>query len=125
VVSETQGKEIGVTEWKLSNGVRVLLKPTDFNADQIMFTSYSPGGASLLPDASFIAASAADLIPTTSGVGKFTVIDLQKFLAGKQVSVFPSIDDLSEGISGNASQRDVDTMLPRVCLSFNRPALAQ
>jgi zinc protease len=123
VVSERQIKEIGVTEWKLSNGVRVLLKPTDFNADQITFTSYSPGGASLLPDASFIAASAGDLIPATSGVGKFTVIDLQKFLAGKQVSVYPSIDDLSEGISGSASQRDVDTMLQLVYLYFTQPRL--
>jgi len=123
VVSERQIKEVGITEWTLSNGVRVLLKPTDFNADQITFTSYSPGGASLLSDASFIAASAADLIPTTSGVGKFTVIDLQKFLAGKQVSVFPSIDDLSEGVSGSASQRDVDTMLQLVYLYFTQPRL--
>jgi zinc protease len=123
VVSESQIKEIGVTEWKLSNGVRVLLKPTDFNADQIAFTAYSPGGASLLPDASYIAASAGDLIPATSGVGKFTVIDLQKFLAGKQVSVSPSIDDLSEGISGSASQRDVDTMLQLVYLYFTQPRL--
>src|SRR5205814_1813587 len=83
-VSAREIKDVGITEWKLSNGVRVLLKPTDFNADQIAFTSYSPGGASLLPDASFLAASAADLIPMTSGVGKFTVIDLQKFLAGKE-----------------------------------------
>jgi len=123
VVSERQIKEVGITEWTLSNGVRVLLKPTDFNADQITFTSYSPGGASLLPDAAYIAASAADLIPTTSGVGKFTVIDLQKFLAGKQVSVFPSIDDLSEGVSGSASQRDVDTMLQLVYLYFTQPRL--
>jgi zinc protease len=56
-------------------------------------------------------------------VGKFTVIDLQKYLAGKQVSVFPSIDDLSEGISGNASQRDVDTMLELVYLYFTQPRL--
>jgi zinc protease len=123
VVSERQIKEVGITEWTLSNGVRVLLKPTDFNADQITFTSYSPGGASLLSDASYIAASAADLIPTTSGVGKFTVIDLQKFLAGKEVSVFPSIDDLSEGVSGSASQRDVDTMLQLVYLYFTQPRL--
>lgn len=123
VVSERQIKEIGVTEWKLSNGVRVLLKPTDFNADQIAFTSYSPGGSSLLSDASYIAASAADLIPSTSGVGKFTVIDLQRFLAGKQVSVFPEIDDLSEGVSGTASQRDVETMLQLVYLYFTQPRL--
>lgn len=123
IVSERQIKEIGVTEWKLSNGVRVLAKPTDFNADQIAFLSYSPGGASLLPDASYIAASAADLIPATSGVGKFSVIDLQKYLAGKQVTVYPSIDDLSEGISGNASLRDVDTMLQLVYLYFTQPRL--
>ncbi|HEX6626669.1 MAG TPA: insulinase family protein [Gemmatimonadaceae bacterium] len=123
VVSERQIKEVGITEWKLSNGVRVLAKPTDFNADQIAFTSYSAGGASLLPDASYIAASAADLIPTTSGVGKFSVIDLQKFLAGKQVSVYPSIDDLSQGISGSASLRDVDTMLQLVYLYFTQPRL--
>ncbi|MFL5639513.1 MAG: M16 family metallopeptidase [Gemmatimonadaceae bacterium] len=120
-VSET--REVGITEWKLSNGVRVLLKPTDFNADQISFTAYSPGGASLLPDDSYIAASAGDLIPATSGVGKFTVIDLQKFLAGKQVSVFPSIDDVSQGISGSASQRDIDTMLQLVYLYFTEPRL--
>jgi zinc protease len=124
IVSEREIKEVGVTEWKLSNGVRVLLKPTDFNADQIAFNAYSPGGASLLPDASYIAAgTAADLIPATSGVGKFTVIDLQKFLAGKQVSVSSSIDDLSEGISGTASQRDVDTMLQLVYLYFTQPRL--
>lgn len=123
VVSERQIKEVGMTEWKLSNGVRVLLKPTDFNADQITFTSYSPGGASLLSDASYTAASAGDLIAATSGVGKFTVIDLQKFLAGKQVSVFPQIDDLSEGVSGSASQRDIDTMLQLAYLYFTQPRL--
>jgi zinc protease len=124
IVSEREIKEVGVTEWKLSNGVRVLLKPTDFNADQIAFNAYSPGGASLLPDASYIAAgTAADLIPATSGVGKFTVIDLQKFLAGKQVSVSSNIDDLSEGVSGTASQRDVDTMLQLVYLYFTQPRL--
>ena len=123
VVSQREIKEIGVTEWKLSNGVRILLKPTDFNADQISFTAYSPGGASLLSDAAYAAASAADLIPLTSGVGKFNVVDLQKFLAGKQVSVSPNIDDLSEGFYGSASQRDVDTMLQLVYLYFTEPRL--
>jgi len=123
IVSERKIPAVDVTEWKLSNGVRVLLKPTDFNADQISFNAYSPGGASLLPDAGYVAASAADLIPITSGVGKFTVVDLQKFLAGKQVSVSPSIDDLSEGISGSGSQRDIDTMLELVYLYFTQPRL--
>lgn len=123
VVSERQTPAIGVTEWKLSNGVRVLLKPTDFNADQIAFTAYASGGASLLPDSSYYQASGADLIPMTSGVGKFSAVDLQKFLAGKQVSVSSSISDLQQGLSGNASQRDLDTMLELVYLYFTEPRL--
>ncbi|MFN2635950.1 MAG: M16 family metallopeptidase [Gemmatimonadaceae bacterium] len=123
VVSSREIKEVGVTEWTLSNGVRVLLKPTDFNADQIQFTGYSPGGASLLPDAAYIAASGAELIPLTSGVGKFSVVDLQKYLAGKQVSVSPMIEDLSEGFSGASSHRDLETMLQLVYLYFTQPRL--
>ena len=123
VISSREIKGIGVTEWSLSNGARVLLKPTDFNADQIAFVGYSPGGASLLSDAAFIPSSAAELIPMTSGVGEFTAIDLQKFLTGKQVAVSPSIDELSESISGSASVRDVGTMMELVYLYFTAPRL--
>ena len=123
VVSERKHREIGVTEWKLSNGVRVLLKPTDFKADQILFGAYSPGGASLLADSTFIAASGADLIPSISGVGQFSLVDLQKFLAGKKATVTPSISDLGEGFSGEASPRDLETMLELVYLYFTAPRL--
>ncbi|HEY0528602.1 MAG TPA: insulinase family protein, partial [Gemmatimonadaceae bacterium] len=123
VISEKKIPEIDVTEWRLSNGVRVLLKPTDFKADEITFTAYSPGGASLLSDTAYVPASVADLVPVTSGVGAFSAIDLQKYLAGKQVSVSPSIDDLSEGISGSASVRDAETMLQLVYLYFTQPRL--
>ena len=123
VVSERQFKEVGVTEWRLSNGVRVLLKPTDFKADQILFSAYSPGGASLLPDSTFLQASGADLIPAISGVGKFSLVDLQKFLAGTKASVSTSISDLGEGISGEGSPRDLETMLELVYLYFTAPRL--
>ena len=123
VVSERHHKQIGVTEWRLSNGVRVLLKPTDFKADQIIFTAYSPGGASLLPDSAFLQASGADLIPAISGVGKFSLVDLQKFLAGTKASVSTSISDLGEGISGEGSPRDIETMLELVYLYFTAPRL--
>jgi zinc protease len=123
VVAERQIKEVDVTEWKLSNGVRVFLKPTDFKADQILFAAYSPGGASLLPDSTFIPASGADFISAVSGVGKFNMIDLQKFLAGKMASVSTSIGDLGEGVSGGGSPRDLETMLELVYLYFTEPRL--
>lgn len=123
IVSERVISEVGVTEWRLSNGVRVLLKPTDFKADQIAFNAYSPGGASLLSDSAFIAASGADIIPSVSGVGKFSLVDLQKFLAGTKASVSTSIGDLGEGMFGEASPRDLETMLELVYLYFTEPRL--
>ena len=37
----------GITEWTLSNGVRVVLEPTTFKQDEILFRAFSPGGTSL------------------------------------------------------------------------------
>jgi zinc protease len=91
VVSERKIPVVGVTEWKLSNGVRVLLKPTDFQADQILMSAYSPGGTSLLPDSLYYQASSAEIIPLASGVGAFSATDLQKFLAGHIVNVAPNV----------------------------------
>ncbi|HWL39315.1 MAG TPA: insulinase family protein [Gemmatimonadaceae bacterium] len=123
LVSERVIREIGVTEWRLSNGVRVLLKPTDFKADQIVFSAYSPGGASLLSDSAFIPAAGADIIPSVSGVGKFSMVELQKFLAGTKATVSTSISDLGEGMFGDASPRDLETMLELVYLYFTEPRL--
>ncbi|MGA3245258.1 MAG: pitrilysin family protein, partial [Bacteroidota bacterium] len=46
VVSERKIESLGVTEWKLSNGALVVLKPTDFKNDEILFSAYSDGGTS-------------------------------------------------------------------------------
>ena len=35
----------GITEWQLSNGVKVVLKPTDFREDEILFRATSSGGS--------------------------------------------------------------------------------
>src|SRR5262249_24357913 len=43
VVAEQKIESIGVTEWKLDNGVRVILKPTDFKKDQVLVSAFSPG----------------------------------------------------------------------------------
>jgi zinc protease len=104
-------KDLGVTEWKLSNGVRVILKPTDFKNDEIMLTAFSPGGTSLVDDKNFVAASSASAIIAQGGVSKFDQTALQKMLQGKIVNVFPYISELDEGFSGGCSPKDFETML--------------
>ncbi|MFC1607505.1 M16 family metallopeptidase [Candidatus Latescibacterota bacterium] len=121
VDSETTIDEIGVTEWKLDNGVRVILKPTDFKNDEILFTATSPGGHSLVPDEVFTAGRTASSVVREGGVSVFSLIELEKKLSGKVVSVSPWIGSTSEGFSGNASPDDIETLFQLVYLYVTSP----
>jgi zinc protease len=121
ILEEHHLESVDVTEWRLSNGVRVVLKPTDFQADQILFEAFSPGGTSLVPDEDFIPASSAASVMSASGVGGFDVVQLHKELAGKAVSVSPSISGLEEGLSGSASPKDIETLFELIYLYMTEP----
>lgn len=121
-VTKTVTKEaLGITEWELSNGVRVILKPTNFKEDEILFRATSPGGTSLAADADYITASSATQVAIASGVGKFSVVDLEKMMSGKIASANPFINEVQEGLSGNSSKRDLETMFQLIHLRFTQP----
>ncbi len=121
IVSEKSIPEIGVTELVLSNGATVILKPTDFKNDEILMTAWSPGGSSLYSDDDYQSASNADAIVNECGVGNFSPTDLQKILAGKTASVRPFIATLSEGLNGNCTPKDMETMFQLLHLYCTRP----
>jgi zinc protease len=111
VVSERKLDKVEVTEWKLSNGARVLLKPTDYQADEILMRAYSNGGTSLVSDRDYLSASFATTLASQSGFGAFSATQLTKALAGKVAHVQPMIGAREEALSGSASPRDLETML--------------
>ena len=121
VVRETAIDTFGVTEWILSNGVKVVMKPTDFKNDEVLFTSFSPGGHSLASDEDYFAASTATSVMTESGLGQFSQIELGKKLAGKVVRVSPGIGSRSESMVGSASPEDLETMFQLIYLRFTAP----
>lgn len=121
ITSTKEIEEIGVTEMTLANGVRIILKPTDFKNDEIIMSAYSEGGHSLYSDEDFMSASQASTIIDQSGVSKFSDTELRKMLAGKTVGVSPYIGELSEGFSGSCSPKDFETMLQLVYLYFTEP----
>jgi zinc protease len=121
-IARTTTKEAaGITEWELSNGVKVVLKPTTFRADEILFRATSPGGTSLASDKDYIPASTATQVIAAGGVGKFNAIDLRKYLTGKVASAGPFIGELEEGLSGSGSRKDLETMFQLVYLRFTQP----
>ncbi len=121
VVSEEVVDEIGVTIWELENGVRVVLKPTDFKDDEVLFSATSPGGTSLASDETFMDAEIATQAVGQGGVGEFDQIALRNKLTGKQATVSPSIGQLTEGINGRASPQDLETAFQLIYLYFTAP----
>ena len=121
VAGTTTADTLGITEWTLSNGVKVVLKPTTFKQDEIVFRAISPGGTSLASDADYIPAETADAVVAQGGLGEFSRIDLDKVLAGTTASVRADIGPTEEGLSGGAARKDLETMFQLIYLTFTAP----
>lgn len=121
IQSEKTQQELGITEITFSNGVRVILKPTDFKNDQVILNASRLGGQSTYGlDDKYDAAYATALV-SQMGVKDFSPLDLRKMLAGKSVSVNPRMSLYSEGIGGQCGSADIETMLQLVHLYFTNP----
>ena len=118
---EFYNEELGTTEWLLSNGVNVIIKPTDFKNDEILMNMESQGGLSLVSTEDLPSGELAVSIVDNAGVGNFSLIDLRKVLTGKQVACSPSIDDCWERMSGHSAVKDFETMLQLQYLYFTAP----
>jgi len=123
IVEEKYFDKLDITEWILQNGVKVVLKPTDFKNDEIRFTSFSPGGYSQVSTENLIPAQTASSIVSGNGFGPFTKIQLQKLLTGKVVQVSPGIGELTEGLYGSASPQDIETLFQLAYLTFTAPRI--
>ncbi len=121
IARTTTNEAAGITEWVLSNGVKVVLKPTTFKADEILFRATSPGGTSLASDKDYIPANTATQVITAGGLGKFNSTDLRKLMTGKVASATPFIGELEEGLGGSSSLKDLETMFQLIYLRFTHP----
>jgi len=121
LASKKQIEALKLTELTFDNGLKVILKPTDFKNDQILMRAYSPGGNSLYPDSLYMSASMADAVVAQSGLGPFDNVQLEKYLSDKVASVSPGISELDEQFRGSCSPQDVETFLQMVNLYFMQP----
>lgn len=121
IKAEADMPEFDAKVLTLSNGMKVYYKKTTFKEDEIRFTASSWGGLSVLPQDDYITLSNLDDVITLGGVGNFSATDLPKVLAGKKVRVSPYISHISEGMRGNCSPKDLETMMQLIYLYFTAP----
>ena len=118
VVEKKYHEDIDTYELRLSNGVRVVLKSTEFKNDEILFQAYSPGGYSVFDDEDLVTGKMADKLMDYSGLGNFSLMDLQKLMAGKEVATTPYINALYEGLRGSVSPSDIEMLFQMIYLQF-------
>ncbi len=121
VTSETTLKGTGAKIYELENGARIVIKQTDYNKDEVLFSAYSFGGSSLLERSDLESAAMAATLAGVSGIGEFDAIQLRKKMTGKIASVKAGIGTSSEVLSGKASPKDFETMLQLIYLHFENP----
>ena len=119
-ISKTaQNKSLGTTEWTLSNGIKVILKPTTFKKDEILLSAFSEGGLSKVTNPEdLVSAALSDNIASNNGLGAYNQIELSKILTGKIANVSPYVSEYQEGFWGNSSVSDFQTMLQLIYLNF-------
>ena len=125
IVKEVKRPDIGVTEWTLSNGVRVVLKPTDFERERVFFDAFSPGGLSLVSNHDFRSVAYAQQVIAECGAGNFDREALKKKLMGTIAYAFPTINDLTEDLGGKAYRKDIETMFELLYLRFTAPRMCE
>ncbi|MBJ7313824.1 M16 family metallopeptidase [Rugamonas sp. CCM 8940] len=121
IVKQSRDERLGLTELTLSNGVKVVLKPTDFNNDQVLMSAVRFGGQSLFDEGDIFNARYASAIVGQMGVLDYSPSDLSKILAGKAAGAGTTLGWLSETVSGRAASADVETMLQLAYLEMTRP----
>ncbi len=111
VVSE-KASVFGSTEWTLSNGVKVVIKPTDFKKDEVSLYGWTPGGRSMLADElqPSVEANVWQLWSTSCGLGDFTNSQIAKKLTGKVVGASPFMGSYQNGVEAGGSPQDIATI---------------
>lgn len=121
IVKESEDKIFGTRNFVLSNGIKVVIKPTKLKDDEIQMRSFSPGGSSHFPETEAANIKVYGSVSTLGGLGNFKATELSKVLAGKRANASPYVSLQNEGINGSSNVRDFETMLQLVYLNFTAP----
>ena len=121
VKSEKKNEVLGVTEWVLSNGIKVNVKPTKFKADEIIFNMRKNAGLSSISDADYDAADFLPIVMSQQGVSKFSNVELRKQLSGKRAGISLDTNDYYTAINGSSAVKDFETMLQLLYLTVTDP----
>lgn len=122
IKNTTENATLGYKELTLSNGATVILKKTDYKADEIRLTAFSKGGSCLYGEKDYSNLKVMRYMGSLSGLGNFSNNELGKVLAGKQCSVNFDLNVTRTNVMGQTTPKDIETFLQLVYLNFTSVA---
>ena len=118
IVSEKENIELGLKEYTLSNGMKVVVKPTDFANDEVLFEIFRQGGKASYPSSEAVDVLGQELVLETCNIGPFSPTQLNKYLAGKKVSLNYKVGSYTNFFNGNSTKKDLASMFELIYASF-------
>ncbi len=125
VVKSVKDESLGFTEWTLANGIKVVIKQTPYQADNIGVEAISDGGAAVFSDAEYNSAQLLGSVMSMSGISKFSASDLRKQLSGKTASAGLGVSAYEHVVTASAALKDVETMFQLLYLEFTAPRFSE
>ena len=125
VKSEVKNEELGTTTWVLKNGLKVVVKPTTFKADEVEVSMLGHFGLSSLSDELYWSSQLMPSLVGRMGLSKFSATDLRKQLSGKNANSAVGADDYEVGVMGEGSPKDLETIMQLIYLRFTAPRFSQ
>lgn len=116
--SAVKDEKTGATTLTYPNGLNVIVKPTKFKENEIVFDGVAKGGFSAFPDEDAASIIFLPYAMSNHGLGTYTNLDLQKYLQGKQASVDLNVNAYQTNISGNTTPKDLKTLMELVYMYF-------
>lgn len=117
IKAEAAGK-FGTTELTLSNGVRVIVKPTDFKDDEINLIGFKEGGKRSYPESQASNVLSMEYAYSACKLGNFDNTMLRKYLSGKNATLEYSIGNFTNTVEGRSSVKDFPTLMELLYATF-------
>lgn len=118
IVKESYNEVLGVKDLELSNGVRVLIKHTDYEPDLIWMHATQRGGSSLYGEKDWANCEKFNAVIQASGLGGLSNMELKQALAGKNIEIGFSMDTYEDAIWGTSTVKDMETLFQLTYLQF-------
>lgn len=111
VVSVSENKEFNAKVYELSNGIKVITKKTEYKNDEIVLSGFQWGGRTNLNEKEISLLKYTGQLFGQLGLGSHNSVELNKMMAGVNVSANFGAGETSFGVGGNSTVKDFEKFM--------------